>query len=397
MEHTLGLPADALHFAVSQKMGELFPGQIVRLASDRQFRLGKFLRYAYGEAEGLDCLWQEVWIRRGKKGESPSESVANALVRIVWSGSEYHALTFQCDGCTQHAIVGPTERAVSAFFCAVERSSEVVEREILVYSSGLWNSDSELAEELNGASFDALDLPDSLVGLLTEQVDSFFDAKDEYARYGIIWKRGLLLTGSPGNGKTQAIRAIAGRLRVPRLFVRDFKDCYGYEGAGVADVFEKARESAPCLLIIEDIDSLVHKHFLSQVLNQMDGIKPLNGVLTIATSNYPERLDPALRCRPSRFDRLIQFSDPKKDARSKLLRNVAERWDPAMAIGESELGALSKATKGFSYAQLRELTLAALPLWMQERKPGSMGGIMLQLVAELRKQFEQSRATDDEN
>ena len=88
------------------------------------------------------------------------------------------------------------------------------------------------------------------------------------------------------------------------LYVKSFRSWKGEEGA-MTDVFEKARQLSPCVIILEDLDSLINPNNRSFFLNQLDGITPNDGVLIIATTNYLERLDPALSKRPSRFDRKL--------------------------------------------------------------------------------------------
>lgn len=88
------------------------------------------------------------------------------------------------------------------------------------------------------------------------------------------------------------------------LYVKSFRSWKGEEGA-MADVFEKARQMAPCVLILEDLDSLINDKNRSFFLNQLDGLEGNDGLLVVGTTNHLDRIDPALKARPSRFDRKL--------------------------------------------------------------------------------------------
>ena len=113
--------------------------------------------------------------------------------------------------------------------------------------------------------------------------------------------------GPPGNGKTISMKAIMKDTDAKGyypLYVKSFRSWKGEEGAMV-DVFEKAREVSPCLLILEDLDSLINERNRSFFLNQLDGLESNDGILIIGTTNHLDRIDPALSTRPSRFDRKL--------------------------------------------------------------------------------------------
>lgn len=387
IEYALTLPCGARTFHVSRQLGELHPGQSVHAFYECGGAVDQFLRYGHADAEVVDRMWAENWLHWDVANDAAIQEMRRGLFQIAWRGERFTMLRIEADRAPVYFIVGPTEAQNQALFTAIQRSAKLVEREVLLFGRGSWLSDLDLARELDQASFDDLVLPEKLQADLIEQVEGFFAARAEYARYGIPWKRGLLLAGPPGNGKTQAIRAIAGRLSVPRLFVRNFDDQWGDEGDGVDEVFARVREAAPCLLVLEDLDSLVGKSFLSRVLNQLDGVKTLEGVLVVATTNHPERLDPAIQSRPSRFDRVLRFEAPDAGTRERYLARMTGAWDPAMRPLVEDVPALVGATDGFSFAFMKELLLSGLMRWMHERRPGSMGALLLEIAPALRAQI----------
>ncbi len=144
---------------------------------------------------------------------------------------------------------------------------------------------------------------------------------------------------------------------IPTLYVRDFN--YTYQ---VHDVFAKARAQAPCLLVFEDIDTIVKPYLRSYFFNEVDGLEFNDGILILATTNHLDRLDPGLAKRPSRFDRKYLFPNPSEAQRTqyceywrkKLIDNQDIMFPPRLAP------AIAGITDGFSYAYIQEAFVASL-------------------------------------
>lgn len=136
--------------------------------------------------------------------------------------------------------------------------------------------------------------------------------------------------------------------------------------------------------MFEDLDAMITNENRSYFLNQLDGLASLSGVLTLATTNHPDRLDPAILDRPSRFDRKYDFSLPHLTERREYLGSWNRKLDVAMRIPDSELDSIAAATEDFSYAYLKELYVSAMVRWMTDRAPGAM-------AAELRGQLDALR------
>jgi hypothetical protein len=182
---------------------------------------------------------------------------------------------------------------------------------------------------------------------IRQQVDSFFDAGGLYRRLGIPYRRGLLFTGPPGNGKTSALRIIASRRSEPFVWMTGSS---GPDDDRLDRAIDRAVVLAPAILCLEDVDSLLKEGAVSQFLNRIDGLAPLEGVLILATTNHPEDLDEAITNRPSRFDRVFVFDNPAAPERRAYLRRTFGAAFDERLVAKSD---------GLSYAQLKEAWITA--------------------------------------
>jgi cell division protease FtsH len=207
---------------------------------------------------------------------------------------------------------------------------------------------------------------DEVEAELQELVD-YLRSPEKFARVGARIPRGVLLVGPPGTGKTLLARAVAGEAKVPFYYVSasEFVELFvGLGAARVRDMFQQARERAPAIVFIDEIDSIgqarsgaagyqfganqEQEQTLQQLLTEMDGFEPNSGVIIMAASNRPEVLDPAL-LRPGRFDRQIQVNLPDIRGREQILAIHARSVKMA---ADADLKVLARRTPGFSGAQL---------------------------------------------
>lgn len=200
--------------------------------------------------------------------------------------------------------------------------------------------------------WDELTLAPALKEDLRATVREFFQAGPLYRRHRLPHRRGLLLVGPPGNGKTSILRAIASDVDLPVVVATldSPNDVHNTRQA-----FQRAAELAPAVVCFEDLDALVGEGpGLSQFLNLLDGLEPLEGVLVVATTNRPDRIDPAIAKRPSRFDRVFVIGEPDLELRREYLARSLGADAPAGAPER-----LAAATDGYSVAFLKELALQA--------------------------------------
>ena len=191
-------------------------------------------------------------------------------------------------------------------------------------------------------------LPPDFKDAFRQEVSFFFDQADAFRRMKIAHRRGLLLTGPPGNGKTSALRLVASDRPEP-FFTCQITDLT--DRSDVDDAFDRAEFDAPSILCFEDLDTLFKDDLgLSHFLNRLDGLHQLEGVLVVATTNHPDDLDEALTNRPSRFDCIFHFGNPGPDERKRYLVD---------GLGPSFDERLVAATAGFSMSQVKEVRVAA--------------------------------------
>ena len=269
-----------------------------------------------------------------------------------------------------------------------DRRDSELHDEVLVFDNGFWQKNHDLYESIQSATFDNLVLPGELKAEIQRDFAAFFASKDEYAKYGVPWKRGVLLYGDPGNGKTHTLKALVNQLGVSALYVRSFATRGEPEQFCIARIFQRAREMTPCLLIFEDLDSLINNGNRSYFLNELDGFAANSGMFVVATTNHPERLDPAIVDRPSRFDRKYVFPLPSEELRAEYLALWHRQVQEDLKLSDEGILALAAATEGFSFAYLKELWLSAIMDWMRKgHEGGSMDTVMLEQVDILRSQM----------
>jgi len=202
----------------------------------------------------------------------------------------------------------------------------------------------------------------------------------KFEKMGARIPKGILLSGHPGTGKTLLAKAVAGEANVPFYSISgsDFVEMFVGVGASrVRDMFKKAQQTAPCIILIDEIDAVgrqrgagfggghdEREQTLNQLLVEMDGMEENTGVVVIAATNRPDVLDPAL-LRAGRFDRQITVSLPDRKGREAILHVHARN---KKFVKDLDLGALAKRTPGFSGADLENVLNESAILAVRENK-----------------------------
>lgn len=222
------------------------------------------------------------------------------------------------------------------------------------------------AESTDGITFEDVAGQDEAKEALTEIVD-FLHQPQKYASIGAKLPKGALLVGPPGTGKTLLARAVAGEAKVPFFSISgsDFVEMFvGLGAAKVRDLFEEASKKAPCIVFIDEIDTIGKKRdsmgfggndereqTLNQLLSEMDGFDANKGVVILGATNRPETLDPAL-LRPGRFDRRIPVELPDLKGREDILRVHLKNVRHAPDL---DVNLIARSTAGASGADLANM------------------------------------------
>lgn len=335
------------------------PFRLDRTTNPGSFNLKPFFaRYRY-EWQGTEFLYYATCVTNGRGHME-----------------DYHFLLTprggsQQQGQTQELTKNQMPSTTEALLKAVGIWSNELHDEVLVFDMAYWKKSPELWKSTESATWDDVILnPETKDGII-EDIEGFFASQELYKEFGVPWKRGVILHGLPGNGKTISIKALMSRLRkrspeaggpVPSLYVKSFEDQCSGPQYSIKKIFDRARRTAPCLLIFEDLDSLITDRTRSYFLNEVDGLESNDGILMVGSTNHLDRLDPAIRDRPSRFDRKYFYRLPAHAERAAYVRYWKAKVDrsPRVAFPDAACDFIADITDGFSFAYLKELFVAVL-------------------------------------
>jgi len=250
---------------------------------------------------------------------------------------------------------------------------------------GFFQKNVELYNSIKNATFDNLILRDSLKDAIQNDFAHFFNSREMYDRYRIPWKRGAIFIGPPGNGKTHTVKALINQLDKPCIYVRSFKPDED-EQQNMAQVFKRARMTTPCLLVLEDLDSMIDEKNRSFFLNELDGFETNTGIVVLATTNHPEKLDTAILDRPSRFDRKYNFDLPGDKERGAYINNWNKHLQVELRVSEEGTVEVVRQTEAFSFAYMKELFVASFVQWMSSGGEQKMDEVTMAQVQQLRAQ-----------
>lgn len=316
------------------------------------------------------------WIGPSHRGGSGSlgDAVFFAKYHYTWGnedfivylvGSGYQQLQYilkEPDTSKKEDTLSHCAKTDALILAVVDALQGDVNKFIYVYDN-FWQRSRELWDQVQHASWSKVILNPDTKHALTDVASSFFDSEETYRKYGVPWKRGVIFHGPPGNGKTISIKALMKTLYdrdspVPSLYVKSAPS-----SPHLRLVFAQARVMSPCMLVFEDIETIVNSQTRSYFFNEVDGLASNDGILMVASTNYLERLDPGLAKRPSRFDRKYLF--PLPDAGERALycafwRKKLQKAKSDIPFPEKLDKAIAGITHGFSFAYLQEAFVATM-------------------------------------
>lgn len=223
---------------------------------------------------------------------------------------------------------------------------------------------------------DLLDLPDSLYNAIINEIDDFWTRGDKFKQFGFLHRRGYLLYGPAGGGKTSVVQQIINKIVSAGDVV--FICSRPHDLVEGILCFRRIEPNRRVVCVFEDIDAIIRDHGEDRILALLDGENQIDRVLNIGTTNYPERLDRRIVARPRRFDRVIKIGMPSDNVRRMYLERK-------LGIKGDELESWVEKSNGFSFASLAEMVISVKCL----------GNTLEDTVATLRK-ISQAKARSDE-
>lgn len=201
---------------------------------------------------------------------------------------------------------------------------------------------------------DLIELPDSASEQIIKEIEAFWCKEDHFRKFGFLWKRGILMWGPPGSGKTSIVQVISQRI-VARDGIAIYVDNPSIAAKGIK-LLRQVEPKRPIVMMLEDIDAIIERYGESDLLALMDGELQIDNVIFVATTNYPERLDKRFINRPSRFDIIKKVGMPNSAAREIYIKSKNARLSSPLA--QHELMQWVELTKNFSIAHMKELIVS---------------------------------------
>jgi DNA polymerase III delta prime subunit len=403
ISEALSLDGLTIQYETTRKLVAMFPNRKVMVVNQYGFDAISFAHAGHCKLEenpDLYNLYLHYWrsiepedeadydeeppeIKPGKVYRTPIQ----VWYKVLWQDHNLDLLQIKVGNETLLWLIADSYGVGQDFYAAVCGWEAEIRQEVLVFDNGRWRKDPELFQAIKSATFDNLVLPATLKNGLRDDLARFFASKELYTRYTIPWRRGVLLVGPPGNGKTHAIKALSNSLGKPCIYVKSFRSEYGTDENNIHAVYEKAREIAPCLLILEDLDAQINDRNRSFFLNELDGFAGNAGILTVATTNHPEKLDSAIVNRPSRFDRKYHFDLPQRPERFAYIEMWNNTMQTELRLSEAGVTNIADATNGFSFAYLKELFVSSMMGWIGQEGATPMDSVMVEQVSLLHEQM----------
>lgn len=202
-------------------------------------------------------------------------------------------------------------------------------------------------------------LPSPEITDILEDIENFWNRADKYKAYNFVHKRGILMYGDPGCGKSGIIQLISQKLIERNGIVINVKDEEDVEKfTSFIGTFRKIEPNRPLVVLLEDIDSIAseNRYQTARLLNILDGVKQIEGVVYIATTNYPEKLQERITNRPSRFDRRYKVEVPNEEIRRAYINHKLNEED----IKGIDIEDWVKRTEGMSLSHLKEVVISVI-------------------------------------
>jgi len=361
-------PPTFLAYSLNAQLKQLFPDKTVSETDAWEFQFEEFASEGHCHLT-LHEDWPLHELLQWEGGERVQKRVGIGAWRVEWEGQSFDLMsaswTTSCGTEMRSWLISDDHAIAEKFVETVCRWADELRQVILTFSSGYWQRSRALYDSIQQSTLESLIMPGNLKQNIVGDFERFLASKDRYESFGATWKRGVLLTGPPGNGKTHFIRALINHLDIPCFYVKSFEMRDQFASSGIQAVYRTVRRSRPCIVVLEDLDSLIDDSNRTYFLNELDGFESNEGIITIATTNHPERLDTAILDRPSRFDQKWQFDLPAVEERRAYLQAWNDKLPAVSQMSESDTNRIADVTSNFSFAFLKELCLGSILSWVQ--------------------------------
>lgn len=327
------------------------------------------LRSESNEVELVVRVFEDLELRTfhyDDEGDVPTYGMQYSLRNNVfaypkWGVALARIPFFRSNGIyTEDFVFAASEEQMKQFLSTVrQRERQQNMKRVTVFTDTRNGIDRQAEAITRAVTRDQVVLSEEIKQDIFHALDQFFeDDRTFYRQFDIPYKRGILLYGHPGNGKTTLVKSIAGSIPGPAAYwqITEYTT-----SESVREVFDAAKRLAPMVLIIEDIDSMP-EGVRSFFLNTLDGATSKEGIFLIGTTNYPEKIDPGLMNRAGRFDRAYEITMPDEALRAQYLKQRG--FD--MFAGAEGTQEAARHTQSFSLAQLGEVYVSAALEWHQQ-------------------------------
>ena len=270
--------------------------------------------------------------QRAKSRQSDAPQVTN----------EKEDETMNSISLVQWAVCGPhTYKPVSSTFPKLTSG---------IYSVAVSQYHGVIYQKKNICVDDLLRFPDSVSDKILNEITTFWGRGDKFKEHGFLHRRGYLLHGPAGSGKTCLVQQIIADIVTADGLVFQCNNHPAVFNDGLSQ-FRKVEPNRPVVCLFEDIDAIIEEHGEDEILTLLDGENQIDRVLNIATTNYPEKLDKRLVARPRRFDRVIEIGMPSPTVRKMY-------FEKKLKVTDAELDKWVVASEGFSFAACAELVIS---------------------------------------
>jgi hypothetical protein len=265
------MQAHGIPRVMTERLRARFPDRYMLITIDGLFRVDAWAHSGAGTREPLaDQVVVDLI------GGHPGEwyiARHSGCERVRWNEHQIEIVTISLPSAfdrseSWHWVLAPSRDIANSFYLAVAEWNRHVHGEILVFEAGCFSKSKELQDDIASFSVDDLVLAGDLGSALRLDLKRFLESKATYARAKVPWKRGLLFLGPPGNGKTHAVKGLLRESGLPCIYVKSFSGRRVDPHDTIPKVFERARDLAPCVLVLEDLDALIDDENRSLILNE---------------------------------------------------------------------------------------------------------------------------------